>query len=205
MTKKEAASMDDVQFQSPLAHRAAPNQLSISMREISERGMIDLRGMASDKKFVSAAKSVLGFDLPKAPRTSASWGDLKALWLSPDQWLILCPRSKTTTLLAELNSALSKIHSLAVDVSDMRAIIRLEGEGVRETLMKGSSLDLISDDYKAGTVRRMRFAEIAALLHVVEDQVIDIYMFRSYAEYTWAFLTKAARKGTEVKLFGARI
>jgi sarcosine oxidase, subunit gamma len=68
-------------------------------------------------------------------------------------------------------------------------------------VMKGSSLDLISNDYKAGTVRRMRFAEIAALLHVVEDNVIDIYVFRSYAEYTRAFLLKAARKGAEVKLF----
>ncbi len=193
--------MLEPQFESALAHRATPENLSISMREITERGMIDLRGLATDKKFMAAVKSVLGFDLPKAPRTSSTWGDLKALWLSPDQWLILCTRSKTAALLAELNSALGKIHSLAVDVSDMRSIIRLDGEGVRETLMKGSSLDLISDDYKAGTVRRMRFAEIAALLHVVEDNVIDLYVFRSYAEYSWAFLLKAARKGSEVKLF----
>ncbi len=191
----------ELQFESALAHRTASDNLSIAMREISERGMIDLRGLASDKKFMSAVKSVLGFDLPKAPRTSASWGDMKALWLSSDQWLILCTRSKTTALLAELTAALGKIHSLAVDVSDMRAILRLEGEGTRETLMKGSTLDLISDDYKPGTVRRMRFAEIAALLHVVEENVIDIYVFRSYAEYTWAFLTKAARKGAEVRLF----
>ena len=193
--------MDDLYFESALVHRAAPDNLSISMREISERGMIDLRGLSSDKKFMAAAKSVLGFDLPKAPRTSTSWGDLKALWLSPDQWLILCPRKKTVALLAELNAALSKIHSLAVDVSDMRSIIRLEGDGVRETLMKGSTLDLIGADYKSGTVRRMRFAEIAALLHIVEETVIDIYVFRSYAEYTWAFLMKAARKGAKVKLF----
>jgi sarcosine oxidase, subunit gamma len=190
-----------LEFESALAHRTATENLSISMREILERGMIDLRGLASDKKFMAAAKSILGFELPKAPRTSASWGDLKALWLSPDQWLILCTRSKTTALLAELNVALGNIHSLAIDVSDMRAIIRLEGEGVRETVMKGSSLDLISDHYKAGAVRRMRFAEIAALLHVVEENVIDIYVFRSYAEYTWAFLAKAARKGAEVRLF----
>ncbi len=190
-----------VEFESALAHRPAPDNLSISMREISERGMIDLRGLASDQKFMAAVKSVIEIDLPKAPRSSATWGDVKALWLSPDQWMILCTRSKTTALLAELNAALGKIHSLAVDVSDMRAIIRLEGEGVRETLMKGSSLDLISNDYKAGAVRRMRFAEIAALLHVVEENVIDVYVFRSYAEYTWAFLTKAARKGSELRLF----
>ena len=193
--------MDDLHFESALAHRPTPDNLSLSMREISERGMIDLRGSTSDRKFMSAVKSVLGVDLPKTPRTSASWGEYKALWLSTDQWLILCTRSKTTSLLAELTAALGKLHSLAVDVSDMRAIIRLEGEDVRETLMKGSSLDMISDDYKQGTVRRMRFAEIAALLHVVEENCFDIYVFRSYADYTWEFLTKAARKGSEVKLF----
>jgi sarcosine oxidase, subunit gamma len=194
--------MVDLHFESALAHRAAPDNLSLSMREISERGMIDLRGVASDRKFMAAVKSVLGVDLPKAPRTSVSWGEFKALWLSTDQWLILCPRAKTAKVLADLQTALGNIHSLAVDVSDMRAIIRLEGVGVRETLMKGSSLDLISDDYKPGTVRRMRFAEIAALLHVVEENCIDVYVFRSYADYAWEFLLKAARKGAEVKLFG---
>jgi sarcosine oxidase gamma subunit len=48
----------------------------------------------------------------------------------------------------------------------MRAVLRLEGEGVREVLLKGSSLDLLNENYAAGTVRRMRFAEIAALLHM---------------------------------------
>jgi sarcosine oxidase, subunit gamma len=193
--------MVELHFESPLAHRAPPDHLSISMHEISERGMIDLRGLSSDKKFMNAVKSVLGFDLPKVPRASTSWGDMKALWLAPDQWLILCTRSKAAALLSELKAALNKIHSLAVDVSDMRAIIRLEGQGARETLMKGSSLDLVSDDYKSGTVRRMRFAEIAALLHIVEENVIDLYVFRSYAEYTWAFLLKAGRKGAEIKLY----
>jgi sarcosine oxidase, subunit gamma len=114
---------------------------------------------------------------------------------------VLTGRARVTALLADLRKALGTIHSLAVDVSDMRAIIRLEGEGVRETLMKGSTLDLISEDYAPGTVRRMRFAEIAALLHVVEQNMIDIYVFRSYADYAWEFLVKAARKGSEVKLF----
>jgi sarcosine oxidase, subunit gamma len=193
--------MVDLHFESALAHRAAPDNISISMREISERGMIDLRGSMADKKFMAAAKSALGVELPKSPRTSTAFGDVQVLWLSTDQWLVLTGRARVTALLADLRRALGIIHSLAVDVSDMRAIIRLEGDGVRETLMKGSTLDLISDEYAAGTVRRMRFAEIAALLHVVEHNMIDIYVFRSYADYAWAFLLKAARKGSEVKLF----
>ena len=165
--------------------------------------MIDLRGLSTDKKFMAAAKSVLGFELPKAARTSNAWGDVKALWLSPDQWLVLCPRDKTTALLESLNEALSKIHSLCVDVSDMRAVIRLTGEGVHEILMKGCSLDLLSEEYAPGTVRRVRFAEIAALINIVETNTIDLYVFVSYAEYAWEFLLKAARKGSEVKLFRA--
>lgn len=186
---------------SPLAHRETAANTSIQLHEISTRGMIDLRGLASDRKFMAAAKQVLGVDLPKAPRTSTTWGDVKALWLSPDQWLILCARDKAPALQAELSKALDGIHALVVDVSDMRCVIRLEGEGVRETLMKGCSLDLLSADYGPGIVRRVRFAEIAALLHVVEENVIDLYVFRSYADYTWDFLLKAARKGSEVRLF----
>jgi sarcosine oxidase, subunit gamma len=186
---------------SALAHRKEPTNLSISMREIAGRGMIDLRGLATDKKFMKAAKDVLGLDLPKAPRTTNTWGDMKALWLSPDQWLILCPGDKTQKILGELNAALKSIHSLAVDVSDMRAIIRLEGEHARTTVMKGTSIDLTHGDYPPGTVRRMKFAEVGALLHIIEEDVIEIYVFRSYADYTWEFLLKAGRKGSEVRLF----
>ena len=193
--------MLEARFESPLASLAAPTDTYVSMREIAERGMIDLRGSASDRKFMAAAKSALGVDLPKQPRTTATWGDIRVFWLSPDQWLITCPRAKAQELADQLSQDLAGIHSLAVNVSDMRAIIRLEGEGVREVVMKGTAIDLTHGDYPPGTVRRMRFAEIAALLHIVEDNVIDIYVFRSFAQYTWDFLRKAARKGSEVRVF----
>ncbi len=190
---------------SALAHRAEPTNLSIDMREIAGRGMIDLRGLMTDRKFMSAVKAVLGFDLPKAHRTSTSWGDMKALWLSPDQWLILCPGDKAQALTEQISAALKTIHHLAVNVSDMRAIIRLEGEHARTTVMKGTSIDLTHGDYPPGTIRRMKFAEVGALLHIVEENVIDVYVFRSYADYAWEFLLKAARKGSEVSLFAKAV
>jgi len=196
--------MSELAYESPLAGFTAPAGLSISLREIADRGMIDLRGLASDPAFMSAAHDALGFALPTAPRTSASWGDVKVLWLSVDQWLILSSRSKAHEILANLRASLKGIHSLAVDVSDMRAVIRLEGEGLREILMKGTSLDLLDAEYKPGLCRRMRFAEIAALLHVVEDNVFDVYVFRSYAHYAWEFLCTTARDASKLKLFGAQ-
>ena len=196
--------MSELSYTSPLAHALAPAWLAVSLREIPDRGMVDLRGLATDADFMAAVKSVLGVDLPTEPRTSVSWGDVKVLWLSVDQWLILSTRTKMHELLASLRGSLQGIHSLAVDVSDMRTVIRMEGEGCREILMKGTSLDLLSGEYTAGTCRRMRFAEIAALLHVVEDEIFDIYVFRSYSQYAWDFLLATARESAGLRLFGSQ-
>ena len=194
--------MFELYHESPLANAAEPQGLAVLLREMPDRGMIDLRGEAASRPFMTAAREVLGADLPTKPRTSVSWGDVKVLWLSIDQWLILCPRSKTADLLVALRQAMSDVHSLSVDVSDMRAVIRMEGHGCREVLMKGTSLDLLSQDYAAGTCRRMRFAEIAALLDVVDGEIFEIYVFRSYAQYAWDFLLATAREPARVKLFG---
>ena len=67
--------MSDPVFRSALAHRNDRNGvpgLSIGLTEISDRGMIDLRGAASDKKFAGAVKDVLGVALCTKPRSSAS-------------------------------------------------------------------------------------------------------------------------------------
>jgi sarcosine oxidase subunit gamma len=197
--------MSDAQPTSALQHRDEPEGLSILLREIEGRGMIDLRGLASDEAFLAAAKDVLGFDLPIAPRTSAAWGDIQALWLAPDQWLILCLGTRKAELLSKLRNALDGIHSFAVDVSDMRAILRIEGDGARGVLLKGCSLDLLGPDYGAGKVRRVLFAGIAALLHVVSEKpdVIDLYVFRSYADYAWDWFLANARRDATITLFGA--
>ena len=198
--------MSDPVFNSALAHVAdhdGAKGLSIAMREISDRGMIDLRGEATSSKFKQAAKSVLGVDLPVKPRTSVSKGGITAFWLSVDQWLITCPRGDEAKLVANLTKALEGVHALAVNVSDMRAIIRLEGEHVREVLMKGSSIDFTLPEYKAGLVRRLVFAEIAALAHIVSDKpdTVDMYVFRSYADYTWKWLAATAKPGATIGLF----
>ena len=107
-------------------------------------------------------------------------------------------------MLEDLRSALSDTHSLAVDLSDARAIIRLQGAGVREILMKGAPVDLLAPDMVKGTVRRLRFGEIAAIVHFVDDRpdTIDLYVFRSYAEFAWDWLIETGRKSAAVKLFG---
>jgi sarcosine oxidase subunit gamma len=206
--QKENARMSEAVYTSPLGHledsRDAAD-LSISMSEVSDCGMIDLRGEAGLVKFRQAAKAALGIELPLKPRSAAVKGDVTALWLSVDQWLICCPRSKAGALVDKLRKSLGAIHSLAADVSDARTIIRLEGDNVREVLMKGSSIDFTLPEYTIGLVRRLMFAEIAALAHIVADKpcAIDIYVFRSYADYTWKWIAATAKPAATIGLFSA--
>ncbi len=194
--------MSDPVFRGGLAGAKAIDG-SISVSAIDDRGMIDLRGDIKDKKFVAATKKVLGISLPAQPRQSVNKGEVTALWLSPDQWLITCPRAKGAHLANGLQTALAGIHSLAVDVSDARSIIRLEGQGAKEVLMKGAPVDLLASEYTDGYVRRLRFAELAAMIHVVssDPEIIDLYVFRSYAQYAWDWLAATSTKQSRLSLF----
>jgi sarcosine oxidase subunit gamma len=194
--------MSEPEFRNALHGVPEPKDLSIHIWEIAERGMIDLRGHASDENFRAAVKQVTGADLPSTPRTSVAWGEVKLLWLSIDQWLIVCPKSRLGEIINGLESALKGQHVAITEVSDMRAVIRLEGEGVREVLLKGCSLDLLGKGYEPGTVRRVRFAEIAALIQILDVRTVELYVFRSYAHYVWDFLTVTAKAGARVQLFG---
>jgi sarcosine oxidase subunit gamma len=165
--------------------------------------MIDVKGDPGEAGFLPAIREVLGFELPIEPRRSAIGGKLSALWLSVDQWLILCPREEAEGLRQKLAAALAGCNCLVVDMSDARIVLRLIGLGAREMLMKGTPVDLTRPEVHAGLVRRLSIAEVPALLHVVADvpETLDLYVFRSYAAFIRQFLEEAAQPGARLRLF----
>jgi sarcosine oxidase subunit gamma len=199
--------MSEPRFDSPLAGQARSRRSAVSITEIQDRGMLDLRGDPDDPSFANAAKSVLGMALPRLPRSSAAAGDLSVLWLSVDQWLVQCPRPEAADLARRLQQALADIPSLVVDMSDARIILRLEGEGAREVLMKGAPVDLTAAVFDRGSVRRLRFGEVAAMVHMVGEapDVIDLYVFRSYAVFAWEWLIATADGAARITLFQPQV
>ncbi len=195
--------MSEPQFSSALAGVKPRNGLAITISEVSDIGMIDVRGDAKDKTFRTAFAKVTGCDLPAMPRTSVAGGDTHVLWLSVDQWLVLVPRKRVKDVVSALRSALRETHSLAIDLSDARTIIRLEGESVREILMKGAPVDLTLAEYGVGSVRRLRLGDVAALVHIhaLAPDTIDLYVFRSYARFAWDWLEATAGEAARVRLF----
>lgn len=201
--------MTDLDFDSALGGRnivASASGSAIDISEIQDIGLIDLRVLPKGRAGLAVAAKELGFSLPQSPRTSNSGRGRSALWWSVDQWIITSPRSRTQALAKKLETAFGHTHSMVTNVSDTRAIIRVSGGQVRETLMKGCCVDLLAADVIPGHVRRTQIAEIPAAIHCVSDEPLtfDIYVFRSYADYIWQWLAVAGRASASVQLYGAQ-
>jgi sarcosine oxidase, subunit gamma len=164
-----------------------------TVREIGPLGMITLRAKGV-KALEKAVKSVTGTKLPAARKIEVN-GDKACGWMSPDEYLLIVPYAEVTAALAALTKALSGEHHLAVDVSDARAIFRIEGDKAADVLRKLSPVDF--DTLAPGELRRTRAAQVAAALWH-QDGGFTLVCFRSVAGYVMGLLTHSAQPGSEL-------
>jgi sarcosine oxidase, subunit gamma len=165
-----------------------------TIREIGPLGMITLRAKGV-KALEKAVKAVTGTKLPATRRIEMK-GDNACGWMSPDEYLLVVPYAEVGAALASLAKDLGGEHHLAVDVSDARAIFRVEGEKAVDVLRKLSPVDF--DKLEAGELRRTRAAQVAAALWA-QDDGYTVVCFRSVAGYVMGLLTHSAQPGSELQ------
>lgn len=164
-----------------------------SIREIGPLGMITLRAKGL-KSLEKAIKAAVGTKVP-AQRRIAVNGDRACGWMSPDEYLLVMPYAEVADALAELAKALAGEHHLAVDVSDARAVFRIEGDKADQVLAKLSPVDFAK--LEPGEIRRTRAAQVAAAMWQ-QDQGFTLVCFRSVATYVMGLLTHSAQPGSEL-------
>lgn len=172
----------------------------VTVHEAGLRGMITLRGDLASAKLQAAVKKLTGVAVPEG-RQIALNGENGAAWMSPDELLILLPYDKAPAAVAALQKALKGTHHLLANVSDARAVFRLDGQGGREVLAKLSPADLSTDGFRPGDFRRTRLAQVAAAFWMDRDGSITLVCFRSVAGYVFGVLQHAAMPGAEVDFF----
>jgi len=168
----------------------------VSVRELAPRTMISLRGELASAKMAAAVKNAAGLAVPG--RLGAVFGDeTAALWMSPDELLLIAPRARQEAALAAAEQALAGSHHLVADVSDARTAFRLEGEGahIRDVLAKLSPADVHPESFPPGTVRRTRLAQVPAAFWMGDDASAEVVAFRSVAAYVFGLLKTAAEAG----------
>ena len=174
----------------------------VSVADAGLCGMIALRGDLASAPVARALETVLGLSVPGQKRLTAK-ADMGALWMSPDELLLLCPHAAAPGIVDKLSAALQGQHALVANLSDARARFVVSGTAVRDVIAKLAPVDLHPDSFGVGQVRRTRFAQVAAAFWLSDDQTAHVICFRSVAEYMFALLCNAADPDSAPGLYAA--
>lgn len=142
---------------------------------------------------IAAVRSAFGVELPTRPGGSAISGDHAALWLGPDEWLLLAPEGETVAAQQSLTDALADIPHALVDISHRQVGLRLEGSGAARLLNAGVPLDLSLAVFPVGMVTRTIFEKAEIVLWRTNAESFRIEVWRSFAPYLFALLEAAQR------------
>ena len=175
-----------------LATQAAPMNANFGVwaNEMPLLGFISLRGEADHAPFLEATEKVLGLGLPVEPCTLTQSGNVTALWLSPDEWMIVCPREGLNGLLQSLENALTGMRSQVADNSGGYTQVIVQGQNAREVLSHCTVYDL--DKLSEGRVVGTTFGKSSVYLRGSEGGYC-LLLRRSFADYIWRYLVRAAR------------
>lgn len=186
--------------QSPLSQLALPSRIAaetgdagVTMAERPFRRIVNLRGNPKADAFLSAAKSILGADLPLAPNTAAAGKDATLLWLGPDEWWVIS-EDDTPPLADKLRDALSGQHTSVTDAGEGYTCIAVSGPKAIDTLAKGCTLDFHDSVFAPGSCAQSDMAKAAVVFHRLEGETpsFEIYVRSSFAEYLWRWIEDAA-------------
>jgi len=148
-----------------------------------------LRGGAD---VVGPVAEAFGVAPPTQPLSSAASGARAALWLGPDEWLLIA-EERATDLQAGLEAALSGVFHSLVDVSHRQVGIWLEGPGAARLLAAGCPLDLDLRAFPAGMSTRTLLVKAEIGLWRPTEDGFHIEMLRSLAPYVARILDEASR------------
>lgn len=174
-----------------MARGAVAGARGVALKEIPHLAQITLRGDTGDSGVLAAVRAALGLDLPLTANTVAASGDLSALWLGPDEWLIVGAPDSESDLAARLNAALADKHVSVVDVTANRTVLELSGPSARGVLEKACGLDLRPREFKPGQCAQTNLARTVGILELGQGGVWRIYVRNSFALYLADWLLDA--------------
>jgi len=188
------------QFLSEELSQIPVSEAGVQLFERQFLGHVNLRGDPDSQHFLLATEKTLGFRLPVTPNTVAESVDLNALWLGPNEWLILGPPHSETEIIAGLKEALGDSLSAVNDISGGQTIINLQGSNVRDVLSKGCTLDLHPRVFGPGRCAQTHLGKTNAVIWQLDSSPsFDIIVRRSFSDYLARWIKDAAQEyGLEV-------
>src|SRR5882757_876082 len=141
----------------------------------------------------AAAESAVGFGIPARACRATAEADRAALWLGPDEWLLMAPDAPPSGFAAALAAALERLPHSLVDVSHRQSALAVSGPQAATLLAAGCPLDLDESAFPVGMCTRTVLAKAEVVLWRTEPQVFHLEVWRSFVAYVSQSLGEATR------------
>ncbi len=138
---------------------------------------------------VAALSKALGLTLPQKPKGSAAKGTRTALWLGPDEWLVIDDGAKDPL---DACASVDALHS-AVEISHRNVAFSVTGAGAENTISAGCPQDLSLAVFPVGACSRTVLGKAEIVLLRTAEDAFRVECWRSFSDYVYGFLTEAAR------------
>ena len=165
-----------------LADRAE-DLAAVGAVEVGFLAQVDLRAEA-------ALAARIPIALPPAPNTWRLSGGREALWLGPDEWLVVAEPGSAPAIMEELERALDGLHHSVVDVSANRAVVELAGDSRIDLLAEGCGLDLHPRSWREGRCAQTLLARVPVLLQE-RSHATRVFVRPSFADHLVDWLQRA--------------
>lgn len=163
----------------------------LEVRELPFLTQLTLR-LQPGSPAAQAVEASLGITLPGPLRAEMS-GDVKVLWMGPDEWLLVAPEGRQHDLVAQLRSAIGDAFATVTDVSAQRTTLALSGHLVRTVLAHGCAIDLDPRVTPVGSCLTTVLAQAPITLVVRGEAASSVWLLvrSSFASYLATWLVDA--------------
>jgi sarcosine oxidase subunit gamma len=168
---------------------------ALYVRETPFLTQLNLRANPKDGPLVEALTDALGLALPLTPNTVAlGQADRRALWLGPDEWLVVAPDGQAAALEQSIRSGFGGAFGSIVDVSASRTVLHLRGSAARDLLGHGIPIDLDPRRFPPGTCAQTLLAKSRVIIEHSQDEAFHLFVHNSFASYVADWLLDAAER-----------
>jgi heterotetrameric sarcosine oxidase gamma subunit len=150
----------------------------------------------ADPKAAATIAGAFGVPLGDIPCRAAVAADRAALWLGPDEWLLLAPDGDAPRLAEAAASTLGEQPASIVDVSHRTVAIEIRGPHAADTLNAFCALDLHPQAFAVGMCTRTVFGKAEIVLWRTAVETFRIEVAGSFAPFVLACLKEAALEFT---------
>src|SRR5205814_6787687 len=123
----------------------------------------------------------------------ASLEDRRALWLGPDEWLIVGRDDQVASLKQLLRNGLAGAFGSIVDVSANRTVLEVRGARARDLLAHGVPIDLDPRSFAANQCAQTLLAKAQVIIERRDEEAaFYLYARSSFASYVADWLLDVA-------------